>query len=494
MKKICSIIVSSVIGLSVYGNTNVVVEAEDESGLKANVGADFRVRQEIMRNVPGLPGSPSSMMPKSVKKNINHFRIRPRVWGRLDYENFGLYARVVDEVREHVVKNGVRRDDRAYNFPDEVILDNLYFEGRGLFDGFMDFRLGRQDLFDGKHSTLGLDRIMQEGTPYEGSRSCFADMARFTFYPTETSKLDVFALHCNGRSVYRWGNGNSENRPLNAINPGADNCEMDTWGGGVVWNDSFLDKRLPYQLFVVHKEAEAYTSTYRENGVMTSHRMPRKQITTLGVHVMPQITEQLSLDLEGAKQFGTRGSRQAGGWMGYGAVDYHWNGKPNTNPGKVWYPYAMFSVYYLSGDKNRDGVDDNDTAWDPMWACATYDSEFMQYGTLYGIGYWENLLYPKLTFGADFGKYHSFYTYTGPMFAAVQDNLGHADGSGRSMYKGWMTAAWYNFPILVAPKNATGVKRFEIFGHLVAELFNPGDYFDSQKPAIFIRWQFTFKF
>ncbi len=492
--KFFALIAAAVAGMCVSGSTNVVVETEDESGLKVNAGADLRIRQEIMHNVIGLPGCNHSMMPKTLRKNINHFRIRPRAWGRLDYKNFALYVRAVDEFREHVVKNGVRRDDRAYTFPDEIILDNLYFEGRSLFDGFMDFRLGRQDLFDGKHSTLGLERIMQEGTPFDGSRSCFADMARFTFYPTDTSKLDVFALYNNGRSIYRWGNSNSEDRPLNAINPGCDNHEMDEWGGGAVWNDSLFDKQMPYQLFVVHKSTTSYSSKFTENGITSTRRIPKKQITTLGLHVMPQINEYLSLDLEGAKQFGTKGKMQAGGWMGYGAVDYHWNGQRDTMPGKSWYPYAMFSVYYLSGDKHRDGIDDNDTAWDPMWARATYDSEFMQYGTLYGLGYWENLLYPKLTFGADLGKHHSFYMYSGPMFAAVQDHLGHADGSGGGMYKGWMSAACYSFPVILAPKNATGVRRFEVYGHMIAELFNPGDYYDCQKPATFFRWQIMVKF
>ena len=62
------------------------------------------------------------------------------------------------------------------------------------------------------------------------------------------------------------------------------------------------------------------------------------------------------------------------------------------------------------------------------------------------------------------------------------------------MYKGFLSAARYDFPIRLAPKRASGLDRFEVFGHLVAELFNPGDYFDSSKPAYFIRWQFDFRF
>ena len=62
------------------------------------------------------------------------------------------------------------------------------------------------------------------------------------------------------------------------------------------------------------------------------------------------------------------------------------------------------------------------------------------------------------------------------------------------MYKGWLTAARYDFPLRIAPKGATGLDRFTIFGHVVAEVFNPGDYYDSSRPAYFLRWEIIFKF
>ena len=86
---------------SACADTNSIpVEAEMEEsddGLEFNAGADLRVRQEIMHNITGLPGAPGAMMPRAYKKNVNHIRFRPRVWGRLDYENFTLYGRLVIE-------------------------------------------------------------------------------------------------------------------------------------------------------------------------------------------------------------------------------------------------------------------------------------------------------------------------------------------------------------------------------------------------------------
>ena len=46
----------------------------------------------------------------------------------------------------------------------------------------------------------------------------------------------------------------------------------------------------------------------------------------------------------------------------------------------------------------------------------------------------------------------------------------------------------------VLPAKRSGIDRFEIFGHIVAESFLPGDYYDSSKPAYFIRWEVSFKF
>jgi len=471
--------------LAAGAQTNAVPEmtTAESSGLRADAGADLRVRQEIMHNVVGNPGDAGAMMPRAYKKNINHIRFRPRVWGRLDYENFTLYGRLVDEFREHIVKNGARRKSRAYNFPDEVALDSLYLEGRELFDGFFDFRIGRQDLFERGHSVFGLDRTLFDGAPYVGSRSAYADMLKLTFHTSDTSKLDAFAIYDNGRNMYRYGNRLSRGRPMNAINP-RDSPEMDEWGGGLVWHDSLFDKRLPYKLYMIHKHNEDYKA-------FNGRHVRDKQLTTFGVLLQPELTENISFELEGAHQFGTAdsGRKQAGGTMGYAAVDFH---KDRSSSGIK--PYSRLSAYYLSGDKHRTGADDNDTAWDPLWGRWPQDSELFQYGTLYGLGYWSNLLYTKLELGLNIGPHHRVQAYSGPIFAAVQDHLGHADGSGDSMFKGVLSVLRYDFPIILAPKNAHGLDRFEIYGHVMAELFNPGDYYDTSRPAYFFRWEIVVAF
>ena len=270
---------------------------------------------------------------------------------------------------------------------------------------------------------------------------------------------------------------------MNAIHPG-DGPGMDEWGGGLVWHDSMLEKRLPYRAYLIHKHNESYASP-------RGRRMPEKQITTVGIDIMPQIDENISLEFDAAKQFGaiSDGDRQAGGCMGYAAIDFH-----KDRAAQGMHPFTRLSAYYLSGDKHRSDVGDNDTAWDPLWGRCPQDSELFQYGTLYGLGYWSNILYPKLTLGADIGARHRVSAYSGPIFAAVQDHQGHADGGGDSMLKGILSAVRYDFPVWLAPKGASGLDRFQVFGHVMAELFNPGDYYDSSRPAWFLRWELNFVF
>lgn len=470
------------ISQSVKAATNdVAVLEEKDTSLSFDLGGEFRLRQELAHNIPGMPGGPNSVLPKKYKKNLNHFRFRTQVWGRIDWDKYTLFTRIANECREHIVKNGVRRKDRAYNFPDEVFLDNLYLEGRGLVDDFIDFRIGRFDMFGAQGSLFELDHIFVDGTPYDGSRSLYTDMANITFHTTENSQLDTFFLYDSSRNDIRWGTPQSRGRALNAIHAG-DDADMDEWGGGVVWSQKAFDGALPYKLYSIYKHNEDFSHKNR--------RYPDKQTTTIGVKLLPQITDELSFDLEGAKQFGSfSNNKQVGGYMGYAAVDFHPKFKGEIKP------YAKLSVLYLSGSKHTYDPDHNDTSWDPMWSRGdTSDSELFQYGTYYGFGWNSNMIHPKLKLGSKFGKYHSLYISSGPMFADKQDGYGRADGDGTSRYKGLKSIARYDFPLLIAPKDASGVSRFEIYCHIIGELFNPGNYYETSRPAYFIRWQVTFKF
>ena len=438
------------------------------TALAGDLGADVRIRHELLENVPGLPNG-GVLLPRERDGFTDHIRHRFRVWGevKLDTEDAGhyrLFARLMDEIRWCVepYKPG-------YVFPDEVVLDNLFLEGKDLFDGFLDFSIGRQDIYN----LYGLDHIFVDGTPGDGSRSIYGDMVRTTLRFTEVSKLDLFAIYDFDETVVRWGNERSKHRSLTGFGGGAE-PEMDDWGFGAVWG-SELAKWLPYQLFVMQKN---YDRFYRND---VKH--PRVQRELFGFKLVPQLDEEWSLQLEGMSQVGANGQGDMlTGWSSYAGVNW------KSSTASSIKPYGRVGYHFMSGADDAADEDGGHSAWDPMWARGVNDSELMIYGSLYGAAWWSNMHFLKGTFGLDFGPRHGVYWATGPMFAAAQDGM----GGGNGMFKGYLNQVRYDFPLWLADKSKG--ERFEFFGHLEVEFINPGDYYASDKPAWFFRWQLDVRF
>ena len=437
-------------------------------GFEFDAGADLRIRQELMDNVPGLPGG--GLLLKAPGAGFRqHMRFRPRVWGEVSFGSertgqFRLYTRLTDEFRwcPEPYSN-------KYTFPDELILDNLYLEGLGLFDGFLDITFGRQDIYN----LYGLDHIFVDGTPGDGSRTVYGDMLRTRMHFTEVSSLDLFTLYDFDDSDVRWGTDRGKHRSLSGLGGGAE-PDMDDWGVGAIWNSDF-GKALPYQLFLMQK----YTRAFRRSGELR----PWTVRELVGGKLMPQLNEEWSLQLEAMGQVGRNGDGATlSGWSSYAGINWKSATQSSVRPlGKLGY-------HFMSGDKDAADEDGGHHAWDPMWSRGVNDSELFLYGTHYGAAWWSNMQYLKLTAGVDLGRRHSLVAATGPMFAAAQDHL----GGGNGFFKGLLSQVRYDFPIMLADKEKG--ERFEIFGHLYAELFNPGDYYETDKPAWFFRWQVDFKF
>jgi len=432
-----------------------------------DAGADLRIREELMENVPGLPGG-GVLAPVRRGKFTNHMRFRPRVWGEVKFGSesagdFRLFTRLTDDWRwcPEPYKN-------AYTFPDEVIFDNLFLEGKKLLDGFLDFSVGRQDIYN----LYGLDHVFVDGTPGDGSRTVYADMVRSCLHFTEDSKLDLFTIYDFDDSDVRWGTDRGKHRSLSGLGGGAE-PEMDDWGFGAVWGSN-LGKALPYQVFAMQKNTDRF---YRND---VKH--PRTQRELLGTKLVPRLDEEWSLQLEGMGQVGANGrGDMLSGWSAYSGVNW------KSANGEIR-PFGKFGYHFMSGDDDAAEEDGGHSAWDPMWARGVNDSELFLYGTHYGAAWWSNMHYVKLTGGLDLGRRHTLAASMGPMFAAAQDGLGGNDG----LFKGFLSQVRYDFPLWLADKDKG--ERFEMFGHLLAEFFNPGDYYETEKPSWFVRWQIDFKF
>ena len=427
-----------------------------------DAGADLRIRQEVMHDVPGLPGG-GLLSREPYGKTKNHFRFRPDVWAELKAgEDWRVYLKLTDEVRANLAPK-----NHSNTFPDELIVDNLFLEGKGLFDGRFDLKVGRQNLY----GLYGLDHIFVDGTPGDGSRTTYADMVNLAFHVDGVSELDLFALYDEDANRLRWGTRRGRNKRLAGLGGGAE-PEMDDWGFGAIWKSRF-GERLDYQLFAMQKN----TASFRRGGV----KHPRTQRNLLGFKLMPRLTDDLTLRFEGMGQLGENGDGDTlSGWSAYVGGEWRDRGK------ETWQPFVRLGFHYLSGDEDAAAEDGGHRAWDPMWSRGVNDSEIFLYGTHYGVAWWSNMIFAKLTCGYEIGRRHSIVASTGPMFAAVNDGLGGGEGE----YKGLLSFLRYDFPILAPEKDG----RFEIFGHVYLELFNPGDYYESDKPAWFVRWQIDFKF
>ena len=410
------------------------------SALAFDAGADLRIRQELFQHVPGNPNGGLVRTPSG--RFTDHVRFRPRVWGELtltteEHGVFRLYARLADEFRWNVEP---RKSSTAW--PGELMVDNLFLEAKGLFDGLVDLKIGRQDLW----GYCKLDHVFVDGTPGDGSRSIYTDMAAFTFHLDEDHDLDVFGLY-NFDDVddFRWGRDRHRFSSLSARFPNGEG-DQDDFGFGAIWTSRKVED-LPWQLFAMQKH-----SLNVGDG--------RSHTELVGFKLMPQWNSELSSSVDVMSELN-------GEWSGY--ADIMWKSEREGVR-----PFVGFGYHFLSGE------------WDPMWARGVNDSELFLYGTHDGVAWWSNMHFLKLTAGLDFGAFHALTVSTGPMFAASADGVGGADG----YFKGELSQLKYGFPLIVPEPGG----RLEAHAHVLFEYFNPGDYYESRKGAWFFRWQVEFKF
>lgn len=160
MKKLCGLVVFVGLVCLAGAQEPAAVEQKDK-GLELDLGGDLRLRQEFIYNLPAG---------KNILADQNFFRFRSRLWGEAKYENFRLYTRLANEMYE-VVRP---QKSRKYKAPDEMVVDNLFLDINDLLDGWLDLRVGRQDLM------YGAGRVLMDGTPFDGSRTIYMDAIKAT--------------------------------------------------------------------------------------------------------------------------------------------------------------------------------------------------------------------------------------------------------------------------------------------------------------------------
>jgi len=416
------------------------------SGLKLNGGADLRFRYDYKDNAPSSGGKINTTYQ-------DYFRLRSRVWGEASYENVTLFSRLADEFR------GYHNAPQQYEFPDELFIDALYLDVKGLLDDKVDLRVGRQDL------KYGDGRVISDGGAGDGSRSAYFDAIRTSFHLSEKNTLDVFGIYQRPEDDWTLG---GERYDLTSLTGGENNDLTESAVGAYLTLGE--NKDFPVELYYIWKDE----SRYYNKG---DHAKPvaGRDFHTVGTRLTPSLNDRLSFDVEGAAQIGeTDDGRDILAFLGYAGALY------KLAPDASWKPTLKGGVLYLSGDENTKAGDDNN--WNPVFNRTTWFSELAS--GQYSKYYWTNLLYPHLEVGVTPAKAHKVSLEAGPMFAAENDTA--QDDS----YRGLLGIAKYQFPLL----KGFFRKESEVKGTVLAEVFDAGDYYADAETGYYLRFELAAKF
>ena len=458
--------------LGVLGFVTVAhIEAQEEpsSYLELDGGADLRFRYEWRENMPGAYGQLGW-------NNADRLRLRTRVWGSATANDYSIYTRLYNEVREyHYNSSGARN---YQHFPSWLVLDNIYLNMNNLLYDRMDARLGRQDM------TYGAGRVIANGTPGETTRLAF-NALKLTTRVTEATKADVFGTYMpSGRDFLAIGQQSTGYYSTSYRNSygGSENDDgLREWGVGTYWTVGEVDV-LPMEFYLLYKDESRW---YRDGADRTSHtRVPGRAYGTAGLRLMPQFTEKLGGEVEGAYQFGrTEAYADSGAddqlmsaYMLFGGLTY-------TETEWAWRPYVKGAMLLLSGDSkearhNRQGGPAaTSTGWNPVYGRHTYLGEIP--ASMYGGRRWTNLIWPHGEVGVSpFNDRHAFRGQTGPMFAHRDDRTG-APTNDDNRYRGWYTQLSYDYLIIRETINNRG----NLKGRVMVENMAYGDYYYGKTPS-----------
>ena len=451
------------LSLVAFAAAYIGAQEETSSRLDLDGGAELRFRYEWMENLPGAYGQLGP-------NYADRLRLRVKLWGSAAVGDYGIYARLYDEVREFHNLHGRNHQ----HFPSWLILDNLYLDMNNLLYDRVDVRLGLQDM------VYGEGRVIANGTPGETDRSAF-NALKVTTRVTEATKADVFgAWMPAGEDYLALGNRNTGYYPTSyrGVYGGPENNDgLREWSVGTYWTVEEMDT-LPMEFYLLYKDE----SRWYLDGTDKSARIPGRRYGTAGLRLMPKFTEKLAGEVEGAYQFGRTESysdisdgQLISAYMLFGGLTY-------TEVEWAWKPYVKAATLFLSGD-SKEGAHDRQggpastaTGWNPVYDRYIYLGEIP--AGMYGGCRWTNLIWPYGEIGfSPFNDRHAFRAQTGPMFAHRDDRMG-APANHDGSYRGWYSQVSYDYLIIREVVNNRGSLK----GRIVAEDMVYGDYYYGKHP------------
>lgn len=458
MKRLMSVFSSFVLAASVAmaaGTTQL--QTVNEGAPEWDFGGDLRIRWVGQNHMADMP----SVHQES--GGTDYVRFRTRLWGKVTSEELEAYLRVTNEFRYY---RSPRSASGSQRFPDETFIDNLYVTFKDVAD-FIDVKIGRQDI------SFGERRIIGEGTPMDGSRSCYFDAARLTFKLDSKRTLDALALYMADEdwlpTLGRRHSAHSAN--AKSYHPTLNGYDQDEYGFALYYQDR-SSAAMGWDLYYFFKgetgseKDPAMCKTVR--GAFHSH--------TFGTRLLPKFSQTVSGELELAVQVGDDNLLAM---MAYAGLTYA--------PGWAWNPQFTVAAYYLSGD--RDGTRGRH-AWHSLYNRETALGDMV--GAMYEGFDHNNLFYPHIGLKLTPSENQFFFMHTGPLFAPVEEK--DENGGTYGHFRGYYMQAAHDIAIgrIFAQDSIFEAVKFGVLGEVMAK----GNTFDEDHDhfGFYAQVQFTCAF
>lgn len=424
--------------------------------LKLDVGADLRFSEAFADNLLGFQANQSATTATDPQRTYfySYSRPRTRLWSRFSLDDqYLLYARVANEFRFY------HNHTQLYPFPNEIFIDNLYLDMRGVVDERLDIRVGRQDM------RYGGGRVIRNGTPGD-FRSIYFNALKTTLWLSDKSSLDLAGVWQQAHDPWTINDADVDLNRYQRRKGGTDLAER----GAFAYYTNREDEELRFEFYHVYMEESRWFST-------SNARLPPRRYHTLGTRVTPRFSEYYSAEVELAAQHGTVGGsgsvgeRDIWAWMGYGAAT-------GTAADWLWQPDLTAAVLILSGDDQR--FDDpnargTDSGWNPVMGRGTWTSEIMS--AQYSMYRLSNLVYPHLETSINFASDHALKLQAGPHYAYQIDN------SNGDNFRGYLSVVRYIFPVL----RKSSQRRGRMHGELKYEATDGGGYYRNSGYGYYLR-------
>ncbi|MDD4101568.1 MAG: hypothetical protein PHU80_02910 [Kiritimatiellae bacterium] len=429
------------------------------AGVTGDAGIDWRFYEVFMDNPVTYQNNRTADTATDTQRGTyySYSRLRTRPWGRLDFgDQYGLYLRLANEFRFY------DNNKQLYPFPNELFIDNLYLDFKGLLGDRLNLRVGRQDLY------YGGGRVIRDGTPGDVTRSFFFDAVKASVSLTEKSSVDIVGMWQRPDDPWTLGNEETDLTRYHSRQGGNDLTER----GLMAYYSNRERQDFPFELYYVYKDESRWLAS-------SGARLPERRYHTVGMRMKPRFSESWSAEAELAGQYGRIGASGASderdilAMMAYGGVTY-------TETRHRWQPYVTTASLVLSGDDERfddSGARGTDTGWNPVFGRMIWYSDLMT--VAYPFYRLSNLAFPHVEAGIRPSEGHWFYLQGGPHFACVSDN------SNGSTFRGWLGLLRYQFPLLRPSETRRGAAH----GVLKAEVMQAGDYYGEPDIAYYIRFE-----